>query len=370
MSGNDYYSVLGVGRDAGADDIKKAYRKLAQEYHPDKHKGDKDIEEKFKEINEAYEVLKDPAKKAQYDRFGYVGAHPGGGGGGYREAGFGADFQDLFGDVFSEFFGGGRRRPGPEPGVDLRYDIDITFEEAAFGTEKTVEIPRTAACKKCSGTGAKPGTSPENCTTCNGAGQVRFQQGFFSVSRTCPACSGKGVVIKDPCAECAGAGKVRVRRSITVKVPPGVDTGSRLRIVGEGESGDRGGPPGDLYVVLNVSAHEFFSRDGDDVICEVPITFPQAALGAEIEVPSIEGLVKLKIPHGTQSGKVFRLKGKGIASLRTGRRGDERVVIKVQTPTKLTKRQKEILEEFAGIGGDEAATGGKNFFSRVKEIFE
>ena len=252
MSGTDYYSVLGVGRDAGADDIKKAYRKLAQEYHPDKHKGDKDIEEKFKEINEAYEVLKDPAKKAQYDRFGYVGAHPGGGGGGYREAGFGADFQDLFGDVFSEFFGGGRRRPGPEPGVDLRYDIDITFEEAAFGTEKTVEIPRTAACKKCSGTGAKPGTSPENCTTCNGAGQVRFQQGFFSVSRTCPACSGKGVVIKDPCAECAGAGKVRVRRSITVKVPPGVDTGSRLRIVGEGESGDRGGPPGDLYVVLNV----------------------------------------------------------------------------------------------------------------------
>ncbi|MFQ5736158.1 MAG: molecular chaperone DnaJ [Thermodesulfobacteriota bacterium] len=372
MSEKDYYGILGVGRDADADEIKKAFRRLAHEFHPDKHKGAREVEEKFKEINEAYEVLKDPDKRAQYDRFGYVGAGPGGPGPGYRETGFGSDFQDLFGDVFSEFFGaGGRRRgPGPEAGVDLRYDLEITFEEAAFGTEKSVDIPRSATCKNCSGSGARPGTSPVQCSTCNGAGQVRFQQGFFSIARPCPACSGKGTVIKEPCAECSGMGKVRVRKTIKVKVPPGVDAGSRLRIMGEGEPGERGGPPGDLYVVLSVAPHEFFRREHDDIICEVPISFTQAALGAEIEVPSIEGLVKLKIPHGTQSGKVFRLKGKGIASLRTGRRGDEQVVIKVEVPTKLTRRQKELLEEFAQISGEEGTSGGKNFFSRVKEIFE
>lgn len=369
MDQKDYYKTLGVERDAGADDIKRAFRKLAHELHPDKHKGDKDVEEKFKLINEAYEVLKDPAKRAQYDRFGYVGS--GQPGPGYRDAGFGSDFQDIFGDVFSEFFGGGgRRRPGPEPGADLRYDLELKFEEAAFGAEKTIEIPRTTACERCSGTGAKPGTSPVTCSTCNGAGQVRFQQGFFSVARTCPGCGGRGAVIKDPCADCSGSGKVRVRSSFTVKVPPGVDTGSRLRVAGEGEFGERGGPPGDLYVVLSVKPHEIFRRENDDVICEAPISFTQAALGAEIEVPSLEGMVKLKIPAGTQSGKVFRLKNKGIASLHTGRRGDEQVVIVVETPVKLTKRQKEILEEFAQISGEEGASNGKNFFSKVKEIFE
>jgi len=370
MEEKDYYKVLGVERDASADDIKKAFRKLAHQYHPDKHKGDKDIEEKFKSINEAYEVLKDPNKRAQYDRFGYVGAGPGGPGPGYRESGFGADFQDLFGDVFSDFFGGGRRRAGPEPGADLRYDLEVSFEEAAFGTEKPVQIPRTASCSKCNGSGARAGTSPVTCTTCNGAGQVRLQQGFFSIARSCPACGGKGSVIKDPCADCGGAGKVRVKRSLKVKVPPGVDTGSRLRIVGEGDTGDRGGPPGDLYVVLTVAPHELFRREGDDVICEVPVSFPQAALGAEIEVPTLEGPVKLKVPAGTQTAKIFRLKNKGIASLRTGRRGDEQVVIRVATPTKLTKRQKELMEEFAEISGEHAATHEKNFFSKVKEIFE
>lgn len=369
MEEKDYYKLLGVERDASADEIKKAFRKMAQKLHPDKHKGDKEIEEKFKSINEAYEVLKDPDKRAQYDRFGYVGAGPGGGGPGYRDAGFGADFQDLFGDVFSDFFGG-RRRAGPEPGADLRYDLEISFEDAAFGTEKTIEIPRTASCEPCSGSGAKPGTSPVTCTTCNGAGQVRIQQGFFNIARSCPHCGGAGKVIKDPCPHCGGAGKVRVKRSLKVKVPPGVDAGSRLRIVGEGDTGDRGGHPGDLYVVLSVAPHEIFTRDHDDVICEVPISFPQAALGAEIEVPTIEGPVKLKIPAATQTGKIFRLKGKGIASLRTGRRGDEQVVIRVETPSKLTKRQKEIMEEFAEISGEHGSPGEKNFFSKVKEMFE
>ncbi|MDP2690673.1 MAG: molecular chaperone DnaJ, partial [Deltaproteobacteria bacterium] len=280
MEEKDYYKTLGVSRDASGDEVKKAFRKLAHEFHPDKHKGDKDIEEKFKSINEAYEVLKDPDKRAQYDRFGYVGAGPGPGPG-YRETGFGSDFQDLFGDVFSEFFGGGRRA-GPEAGADLRYDLEITFEEAAFGVDKTIDIPRTSACGNCSGTGARPGTSPVSCSTCGGAGQVRFQQGFFSISRTCPACGGRGTVVKDPCPECSGAGKVRVRRSITVKVPPGVDSGSRLRVVGEGEGGERGGPPGDLYVVLIVAPHPIFRRENDDIVIEVPVTFPLAALGGEL----------------------------------------------------------------------------------------
>ena len=369
MEEKDYYKLLGVERDASADEIKKAFRKMAQKLHPDKHKGDRDIEEKFKAINEAYEVLKDPGKRAQYDRFGSVGAGAGGPGPGYREAGFGADFQDLFGDVFSDFFGG-RRRAGPEPGADLRYDLEITFEEAAFGAEKTLEIPRTSSCGKCSGSGAKPGTSPMTCTTCNGAGQVRMEQGFSDIPRACPACTRPRRRLGGPCPACDGAGKVRVRRSLNVKVPPGVDSGSRLRVVGEGDSGERGAHPGDLYVVLHVAPHELFRREQDDVICEVEISFPQAALGAEIEVPTIEGPVKLKVPQGTQAGKVFRLKSKGIASLRTGRRGDEQVVIKVVTPTGLTRRQKELLEEFAEISGVQGSTGEKNFFSKVKEIFE
>jgi len=367
MDDKDFYTLLGVDRGASDDEIKKAYRKLAQELHPDKHAGNKDKEEKFKQINEAYETLKDPDKRARYDRFG-TAAGPGPGG--YGDAGFGADFQDLFGDVFSDFFGGGRRRSQPERGADLRYDIEITFEEPAFGTEKTIKIPRTVGCDTCGGSGAKPGTQPTVCGTCNGAGQVRFQQGFFSISRPCSACRGAGKVIKDPCAECRGAGKVRSTSTLTVKVPAGVDTGSRLRLTGEGEYGERGGPPGDLYIVMTVLPHQIFQRENDDIICEVPISFTQAALGAEIEVPTLEGNVKLKIPAGTQSGKLFRLKGKGIASVHTGRRGDSQVIVRVETPTKLNKRQKEILEEFAVIGGDDTTPQRKNFFSKVKEIFE
>ncbi len=368
MEEKDLYKILGVDRGAGDEEIKRAYRKLAQELHPDKHHGNKEVEEKFKLINEAYDTLKDPEKRAQYDRFGYVGAGPGPGPGAYRD--FGTDFQDLFSEVFSDFFGAGRRRAAPEHGSDLRYDIDITFEEAAFGAGKSVNIPKTINCSACGGSGAKPGTSPTVCSTCRGAGQVRYQQGFFSISRPCSACGGAGAVIKDPCGACRGAGKVKSIKTITVKVPPGVDTGSRLRIPGEGEPGERGGGPGDLYIFLNVEPHPLFRRENDDIILEVPISFPQAALGAEIDVPTLDGPVKLKIPPGTQSGKVLRLKGKGIASLQTGRRGDAQVIIRVETPAKLNKRQRELLEEFANISGDDTTPLRKNFFSKVKEIFE
>lgn len=365
MEEKDYYKILGVDRNATDEEIKKAFRRLAHLHHPDKFSGDKSKEENFKLINEAYESLKDPAKRAQYDRFGYVGTGPAPG---YGEAGFGADFEDLFGEVFSDFFGGGRRRA--ERGADLRYDLEISFDESAFGTAKTVNIPRTEVCSACRGTGSKQGSSPVTCSTCKGRGEVRYQQGFLTISRTCPACGGAGSVIKDPCAGCNGAGRVRSTHSLTVKVPPGVDTGSRLRISGEGEYGERGGRAGDLYIYITVKPHKIFRRDGDDIICEVPISFSNAALGAEIEVPTLDGPVKLKIPPGTQSGKVFRLKGKGIASLTTGRRGDAQIIIRVEVPAKLTKRQKELLEEFASLSGDDAMPLRKNFFSKVKDLFE
>lgn len=368
MEEKDYYTILGVSRDASQEEIKKAFRRLVHEHHPDKHKGDKEQEERFKRVNEAYEVLKDPDKRAKYDRFGYAGA-----GTGYGESGFGADFggdfQDLFGDVFSEFFGA-RRRAAPERGADLRYDLEITFEEAAFGTEKTIKIPKTVACSTCGGSGARAGSTPITCPNCKGAGQVRFQQGFFSISRPCTACAGTGQMVKDPCTDCVGSGKKRETKDISVKVPPGVDTGSRLRVAGEGEAGERGGPAGDLYIVLIVKPHEIFTRKDDDIICEVPISFAQAALGGEIEVPSLGGPVKVKIPESTQSGKVFRVKHKGIASLHSGRRGDLKVVVKVETPTKLSKKQKDLLEEFARESGEDTTPLRKNFFSKVKEIFE
>ncbi len=366
MAEKDYYGILGVERTASDEEIKKAYRRLAHELHPDKHAGDREKEEKFKLINEAYEALKDPNKRAQYDRFGYVGA----GGSQYTEAGFGSDFQDIFSEVFSDFFGGARRRPAPERGADLRYDLEISFEEAAFGTEKTIKVPKTVPCGTCDGSGAKHGTHPVTCSACGGSGQVRFQQGFFSISRPCSSCRGAGKVIKDPCPECRGSGHTRTVNTISVKVPGGIDTGSRLRLSGEGEYGERGGPPGDLYIMISVLPHPIFKRESDDIICEVPISFPQAALGAEIEVPTLEGPVKLKIPAGTQSGKVLRLKSKGIASIHTGRRGDEQIIIKVETPTKLDKKQKELLEEFASISGEDTTPLRKNFFSKVKEIFE
>ncbi len=369
MSKRDYYEVLGVARTAGDDEIKKSYRRLAHEHHPDKTGGAKESEEKFKEINEAYAVLKDPGKRAEYDRFGHVGGGPGFRGG---DAGFGGDFQDLFSDVFYDFFGGGGRpgHPAAERGDDLKYDLELSFDEAAFGTEKSVKVPRTIGCEECSGTGAKPGTTPLQCSVCGGRGQVSFQQGFLSIARTCSTCRGAGTVIKDPCSGCRGSGKARSTKTISVKIPGGVDTNSRLRLVGEGDFGSGGGPPGDLYIVMTVRPHEIFTRENDDIVCELPISFTQAAIGAEVEVPTIEGSVKLKIPHGTQSGKIFRLKNKGMVSLRTGRRGDEQVVIRVETPSKLTKRQEELLEEFAHISGEDTTPIRTNFFSKVKEIFE
>ncbi len=366
MEKKDYYEILGVDRNATEEDIKKAYRRLAHKYHPDKCQGDKECEERFKLINEAYETLKDPEKRANYDRFGYAGV----GGAGYGDAGFGADFNDLFSEIFTDFFGTGRRRHAPQRGADLRYDLEITFEEAAFGAEKQIKVPRTVECTNCHGSGARPGTYPSKCPECGGRGHIRFQQGFFSISRTCTTCNGEGTVVKDPCPACSGTGKTRAVDTVTIKIPPGVDTGSRLRLAGHGEYGERGGPPGDLYIVITVKPHPIFKRHNDDIICEVPISFPQAALGSEIEVPTLEGTVKLKIPPGTQSGKTFRLRGKGIPSIHTGRRGDETVVVRIETPTRLTKRQRELLEEFARISGDDAMPYRKSFFSKVKEIFE
>ncbi len=363
-----FYEILGVAHDASQDDIKRAFRKLAQKYHPDKHRGEKEAEEKFKDINEAYEVLKDPSKRAHYDRFGTAGPGPGAGpGAGYNDVGFG-DFQDIFSDVFTDFFGGSRRAESHR-GADLRYDLEITFEEAAFGTEKVIQIPKSSNCSTCNGTGAKKGTTAETCRSCAGQGQVRAQQGFFTVAKTCPSCRGEGKIIKNPCTGCSGTGRERKTSDISVKIPPGVDTGSRLRLTGEGDAGQRGAPRGDLYIVVNVKEHSIFERQNDDVVCEVPITFTQATLGAEIGVPTLDGPVKIKIPAGTQSHRVFRLTGKGIASLHSGRRGDEHVIIKIETPSKLNKRQRELLEEFARISGEETSPMNKSFFDKVKELF-
>lgn len=365
MAQKDFYEILGIGRNASDDEIKRAYRQLAHKYHPDKNPGNTAAEERFKEINAAYEVLKDPEKRAQYDRFGYAETGAGFGPG----AGFGVDFQELFGDVFGDFFGAGRRRTRGQRGADLRYDMEIAFEEAAFGTEKKIKIPKTIKCQKCNGSGAKPGTSPAPCPTCEGRGQVSYQQGFFSISRPCSRCRGEGTIIKEPCVECSGTGRIKDIKTVSVKVPPGVETDTRLRLSGEGESGMHGGSPGDLYIVISVKPHPIFQKQNDDIICEIPISFTQAALGSEIDVPTLEGNVKLKIPGGTQSGKVFRLKGKGIASLHTGRRGDQHVIIKVETPAKLTARQKELLEEFARISGEESNPMKKNFLEKVKGLF-
>lgn len=364
----DYYETLGVNRGAGDEEIKKAYRKLALKYHPDRNPGDKQAEERFKDISEAYQVLADPEKRAQYDQFGHAAF---GEGGPFRGGfDFTAGFEDIFGDIFGEFFGTGTgRRRTRVRGEDLRYNLDLTFEEAVFGTEKKIKVPRQGLCDTCQGTGCKPGSSPRTCSSCRGRGQVSFQQGFFNVSRTCTQCRGEGTIITDPCTECGGQGRVRKFHTLSLKIPPGVDTGSRLKLRGEGESGASGGPPGDLYVAIQVAPHPLFVRDGLDIICEIPISFVQAALGTEIDVPTLEGKVKMKIPAGTQSGKVFRLKGKGVRDVHSYRQGDELVRTAVETPTRLTPRQKELLREFAALGGEDVHPLSKGFFDKVKQIF-
>lgn len=366
----DYYEILGVNKNASDAEIKKAYRRLAIKYHPDKNPDDKEAEARFKELSEAYAVLSDGQKRATYDQFGHAGMDGGGFSGGGFDFG-GTPFEDLFGDIFGDVFGGGRRggRSRGQRGDDLRFNLNISFEEAAFGVEKKVQVPRMVRCETCDGSGAKAGTSPKSCSTCGGAGQVRFQQGFFSLTRPCPDCGGQGQVIESPCGDCRGTGRTRSSRTLSLKIPAGVETGSRLKLNGEGELGLNGGPPGDLYVVVEVDQHPIFERDGYDVICEVPIAFVQAALGDDIQVPTLEGKVDLKIPAGTQTGKVFKLSGKGIPSLQGYGRGDQLVLLRVEVPTKLSARQRELLEEFAREGGQEINPEHQSFFDKVKELF-
>jgi len=365
----DYYKILGVTRDASPEELKKAYRQLALKYHPDRNQGDKDSEEKFKEINEAYTCLSDPDKRAHYDRYGSTEGF-GAGAGGFGGFG-GAPFTDIFEDLFEDFFGGfgGSRKQRATKGADLRYNLTITLEEAAFGTEKNLKIPRWQTCDSCSGSGAQPGKPPITCTNCKGTGHIRFQQGFFSVSRPCSKCHGAGTIITNPCYSCKGDGKVRVHKEILVKVPAGVDTDSRLRISGEGDFGSFGGPSGDLYIVIAVEEHKFFKREGLDIHCDLPIAFTTATLGGEVEVPTMDGSSRLKIPAGTQSGKTFSLKGKGIPRLGSHHRGDQIVSISIEVPRKLTQRQKELLEELASLNGDLHDNEAKGFKGKLKDIF-
>jgi molecular chaperone DnaJ len=365
----DYYEILGVGRNASAEEIKKAYRKVALKHHPDRNPDDKASEESFKEAAEAYQVLCDPERRAQYDRFGHAAFQQGGGFGGFEFTAGG--FEDIFGEVFGDFFGGARRggRSRARRGDDLRYDLEITFEEAVFGAEKTLRIPRLAACEDCSGTGSKDGAPRDACTACRGTGQIRFQQGLFSIAKSCGQCQGQGTVLRDPCRACSGSGTVQSQQSLSVKIPAGVDTGSRLKLRGEGETGYNSGPAGDLYVIVHVREHPLFTRDGTNIICEVPIGFTQAALGAEIDVPTPHGKMKVKIPAGTQSGNVFRLKGKGAPDLRGYGHGDALVRVAVETPRKLSAKQRELLEEFAKVSGEEVHPISKGFFDKVKEMF-
>jgi len=372
VSKRDYYEVLGVERSASEDEIKKAFRKAARKYHPDVNRDNqKEAEEKFKEVNEAYEILSNPERRAQYDQFGHAAFEAGQGAGGFGGAG---GFNDIF-DMFfgqSGFGGFGRRPPGPEKGADLRYDMEITFEQAAFGMETEIEVPRTENCSVCDGSGASPGTHAQTCPQCQGTGQVQVAQntpfGRMVNVVTCDRCRGEGKIIQSPCKECHGRGKTRIRRKIKIKIPAGVDNGARLRVSHEGEAGMRGGPPGDLYVYLFVKSHKLFIREGNDVICDVPISIVQATIGDEIEVPTLDGKVKLRIPEGTQTGTIFRIKEKGIPYLKGHGRGDQHVRVKVVTPKKLTERQRELMVEFGRIGGVDVNPEQKGFFKKVKEF--
>ena len=360
----DYYQTLEIERNASEADIKKAYRRLALKHHPDRNSGDVSSEDKFKEINEAYACLSDPQKRENFDNFGT--AEGMGAGAGFGD--FSSNFGDVFGDIFGDIFGGssGRGRNRPVKGHDLRYDLELNLKDAVSGIEKEINIPRLDNCNVCNGSGSKPGKDPEVCSTCNGTGQTRLQQGFFSIARTCGRCDGTGSIITDPCTECRGQGKINKKHSISLKIPPGVDTGIRLRVSGEGEAGSLGGPHGDLFVIINVTPHPFFKRKGNDLHCEVPVSFVQAALGTEIDIPTVYGKESLKIPSGTPSGKVFHFRGKGAPKLGGYGRGDQYVSVFIDVPKKLTKRQKELLREFAEISGDDIS---KKFMDKVKDIF-
>ena len=373
MAKRDFYDVLGVAR--GCDDkaLKAAFRKLAMEHHPDRNGGDNTAELKFKEINEAYEILKDPQKRAAYDRFGHQAFEHGGGFGGNAGAASGfASFADIFDEFFGDFRGGGQRRSGRERGSDLRYNLEVTLEEAYSGKSVEVEVPTTVTCSLCSGSGSKPGTSPKTCTTCNGAGRVRASQGgFFHIERTCPTCHGRGEVVSDPCTKCSGAGRVSETRTLSVNIPAGIEDGTRIRLAGEGEAGVRGGPAGDLYIFLSIKPHAFFQRDGADVFCRVPVSLTTAALGGQFEVPTLDGgRSKVKVPEGTQSGRQIHLRGKGMPVLRSRQTGDMYVQIVVETPQKLSRRQRELLEEFERVSDEENNPESAGFFSRVKDFFE
>lgn len=381
MAEKDFYKILGVDKSASADELKKAYRKLAMKYHPDQNKDNPEAEEKFKELNQAYDILKDDQKRAAYDQYGSA-AFDGsmGHGGGQRGSGMGgAGFSDIFEDMFGDFMGGrgsGARSNGPARGSDLQYTMDLTLEDSFKGKEAKIKIPVNDSCDSCNGTGAESGTKPESCSTCGGAGRVRQQQGFFTIERACTSCQGQGTVITDPCKKCHGAGRVRTNKTLKVKIPAGVETGRRIRLTGEGEAGLRGGPRGDLYVMMNIKPHKLFQRDGSNLYCRVPITITRAALGGEIEVPTVEGTrAKVKVPAGTQTGQQFRLRGKGMSMIRTDARGDMYIEIFVETPVNLNKKQQDLLRDL-----DESMNDGKSvnknspessgFFKKIREFWE
>jgi len=369
----DYYEVLGVNRDASEEDIKKAYRKLAMKHHPDRNPGNKEAEEKFKEAKEAYEILCEPEKRRAYDAYGHAGVNPQMGGMGADAAGFGG-FAEAFGDIFSDIFGGGqgRGRSSVYRGADLRYNLEITLEQAARGTETKIRIPTMETCETCHGSGAKPGTHPKTCETCHGAGTVRLSQGFFSIQQTCPTCHGSGKMVTDPCPTCRGAGRMKKHKTLSVKIPAGVDEGDRIRLSGEGEAGVNGGPAGDLYVVMHLKPHSVFQRDGDDLHCQMPVSFTLAALGGEIEIPTLEGSAKIKVPAETQTGQVFRLRGKGIKGVRSSYAGDLLCEVVIETPVRLTERQKELLRELEDISqkdGSRHNPRSRSFIEKVREFF-
>lgn len=370
----DFYETLGVQKGADEKELKAAFRKLAMQFHPDRNPGDDACEHKFKEINEAYETLKDPQKRAAYDRFGHAAFEHGSANGFSGNGGFGAGgFADIFEDIFGDMMGGRQRRSsgGRERGADLRYNMEITLEEAFAGKTAQIHVPSSLSCTECAGSGAKPGTQPVTCSMCQGHGKVRASQGFFSIERTCPQCHGRGQTIKDPCPKCAGQGRVTEERSLSVNIPSGIEDGTRIRLANEGEAGLRGGPPGDLYIFLSVKPHEFFQRDGADLYCKVPISMTTAALGGQFEVTTLDGTqTRVKVPEGTQNGRQFRLKGKGMPILRQPQIGDLYIQTAVETPQSLTRRQRELLEEFEKLSSTENSPQSSGFFSRMKDFFE